>query len=143
MDCIKLRKAAITKRISSELKSELKRYTDKKDIFDDHEHNKESDNLAAIISSAVALDLTLWQQKALFTFGRPYLQFQARDKLPIFNSSWMTADLPEADEDILMAERPKVKLLCVPALHKVGTSEGDNYNDGVVICKAVVDCLIR
>lgn len=136
-DCIELRIAAITKKISSVLKP----YSEKKDIFGDNENNKKANNLASIVRSAVALDLTFWQQKAVFLFDHTYERFQS-GKPPVFDPRGMTTDLTSEQEEMLKQKKVTVNLVSAPALHKIGTSAGDNYDDAVVLCKGVVDCLV-
>lgn len=99
--CIDHKIKLITKNISSNLKD----YTDNKDIFGDNENNKGSDNLASIMRTAVALDLLLWQQKAFFSFRVCYpedLQGSTRGQSLRFNVDWMTSDLTDRHDDCLM-----------------------------------------
>ena len=123
------------------MSSDLKSYTEKKHIFGDNETNKGMENLAAIVRAAVTFDLLLYQQKAEFTFSR--IVPKAGVKLHEFNSAWMAGDnYSEEEEQILMRKGFTAKLFCAPALYKYGTSEGESYGESVLICKAVVDCLV-
>jgi hypothetical protein len=135
-DCINRNIDAITRK----MKLNLKNYTEEKHIFGDHETNKRTDNLAAIVRTAVAFDLLLFQQKAGFDFSK--IPPEVGGKLFQFSSEWMAGDnISEGEEQNLMRKGITAKLFCAPALYKFGTSEGENYGESVVICKAVVDCL--
>ncbi|PVH75765.1 hypothetical protein DL98DRAFT_643617 [Cadophora sp. DSE1049] len=132
--CIDRNVAAITKKISSVLKD----YSSEKNAFGDNEFNGGKNNLATIVRSAVALDLLLWQQKAYFPFRIYYPNSQA---LHPFSSFWMTADLSEGNDRLLEERRCIANLFSAPALYKDGTSDGENYGESIVLCKACVHCL--
>jgi hypothetical protein len=133
LDCIDGRVDSITTKMSSDLRG----YTDKKDVFDDGEHKRASNNLASIVRAAVDLDHLLWKQKARFEFYYPRFEDQGTPK---FDSSWMTPDDPEANEEMLERKGSKAQLFCAPALLKRGTSEGDSFELCIVIREAVVNC---
>lgn len=132
--CVDASIAAITKKISSALKD----YSTEKNAFGDNEINGGNNNLAAIVRSAVAFDLLLWQQKAYFPLRRYYPALQASNP---FDSYWMTADMSESNDRLLEERRCHVNLFSAPALYKHGSSDGENYDEGIVLCKAVVHCL--
>ena len=57
----------------------------------------------------------------------------------------MTGDSREFTElsnDRKQKNKAIAGVFCAPALIKYGTSKGDHYNQEVVICKAVVDCMV-
>ena len=121
------------------MKSDLKNYTEEKHIFGDNENNKGTNNLAAIVRAAVAFDLLLFQQKAGFDFTEISPEVGGKFQ---FTSEWMAGDNnSEGEEQNLMRKGITAKLFCAPALYKYGTSEGENYGESLLICKAVVDCL--
>lgn len=143
--CIDHNIKSITKVISSKLKD----YAEKKDIFTDNNSNRGLDNLASIVRSAMALDLVLWKQKACFYFHTWYPQYSqvgARNSPEYFQAAWMTSDMGDRHDDLLMTGNGGgphiVQLIVTPALIKCGTSEGDKYDQEVVLCKAVVDCRV-
>ncbi|CAG8977828.1 hypothetical protein HYALB_00008994 [Hymenoscyphus albidus] len=131
--CVERRIKEIRKKISTDLKT----CTDDKNIFGDNEHNKGVDNLQSIVKAAVNLDQFLWQQKAKFQIQWP----PRKNRNPLsFDSLWMTGyETTKSDEERLMRERVVPNMYCVPALLECGTSEGNNYKEGVVISKALVD----
>lgn len=92
-------------------------------------------NLTAVVKSAISFDQRLWQQKASFYFRSNYVPVPKNGaQMHQFDPQWMTSGSSEA-------QGSTVKIFSVPALYKQGTSEGENYSNHVVICKAHVDCL--
>ena len=101
------------------------------------------DNLVIIIQAAVNFDLLLWQQKAKFVFTPHYPEPDAQVKQYKFKSIWMKGEYTEAQATALMREGFFVKLFYAPALLKFGTSEGNDYENSILISKAEVDCLVK
>ncbi|KAF4634500.1 hypothetical protein G7Y89_g3598 [Cudoniella acicularis] len=124
--------------ITNKMASQLKGYTDEKDIFGDNERNKGAFILASIVRAAVDLDRHIWQQKANFQWhgAETTAQLEGRAR---FDPAWMEPVSITREEDLVRA-RATARLFCAPALIKCGTSEGDNYDQELVICRAVVDC---
>lgn len=138
-ECVKQNAVAMTKLISSKLKN----YTSKKDGLGNGQPSRATENLTAIVRSAIAFDQALWQQKASFHFRTSYSTMsKGGAKTYKFDPYWMISGLSEAHDAVLIGQGNTVKLFSVPALLKQGTSEGENYSHDVVLCKAHVDCLI-
>jgi hypothetical protein len=138
-ECISDKINSIAKKISSDLRS----YTDRKDIFGENESNTGMDNLVRIVQAAVNFDVLLWQQKAKFVFSPQYPKPGIQAKEYKFDLVSMKGEYTEAQATTLMREGFVVKLFCAPAFLKFGTSEGDNYEKYIFISKAEVDCLAR
>lgn len=125
------------KSIRKEIATHIKSYATSGAIFSNKEGGK--DNLQTIIETAVALDLHLWQQKANFEFlhWSPHPSRQRDD--PTFHPGWMKIDRVVVPEETLQRKKTRVHLFCAPALEKQGSTDGNNYDEKVIICKAVVD----
>jgi hypothetical protein len=135
-ECVSTRITTITKRIASNLKTY---YTISKSVIGDKEGGK--GDLFSIVKAAVALDLLFWQQKARFEFQASYPTLGNEERAVTFDPSWMKVDLVEVSEEKLWRKQAAVSIFCAPALYKYGTTDGNDYGNYSVICKAVVDCL--
>ena len=135
-ECVTHAVNVITKRMGSELKP----YTERKDIFAE-QHNNGTEHLAGIVRSAMEFDQTLCQQKAYFVFNRLLWPSPGQRKKIVFSPTWMQGEYTRAQVDYLVQKKVCVQLLCSPALVKFGTSAGESYEKDMVISKAIVDCL--
>ena len=105
--------------------------------------SSEFEELKEIVRNAIAFDHVLWKQKARFKFlGYEALLKSGRNAYK-FDANWMTSDVLDAQDEVLVAGENTVRLFIVPALCKWGTSEGDDYSKDVVLYKARVDCLVN
>jgi hypothetical protein len=136
-ECVARSVNAITKRMESDLKS----YTDRKEIFGERDKNG-GEYLASIVRSAMDFDCLIYQQKAKFVFDRELGASHNRMKSTRFDPILMHGDYTEPQIEVLVQKKPFVKLLCAPALIKYGTSAGENYEKGSLISRAEVDCLV-
>ena len=134
--CLKQNVIAVTNEISLKLKD----YTSKKDSAGNGQPSRAAENLASIVRAAIAFDHLLWQQKACFNFRGCASVLKTGGKVYKFDAHWMTSGVLETHAVVLVARENTVRLFSVPALYKKGTSEGDNYSNNVVLCKAHVDC---
>lgn len=128
------------------MKEALKHLTEDKNVFIDGK-NKESggkNDLIAIVRSAVELDAMLWQQKACFKFVDTCLWEKHGDRIWQYAPRWMDSDIEGSENNMLLTAEQEVvvDLFVAPALQKVGTTEGRNYEVELaeVVCKAWVEC---
>lgn len=130
----------VVKDVKQELKSLA--LADNKDIFFDRRDDQaRTTTFESVVQSAVNLDRIMWHQKAHFSFIDCY----GRDTPSCFNPVSMEADMEDCVEEETTAQADQyqpprqIELTKAPALLKVGTSEGKEYNLRVVLLKAVVD----
>lgn len=124
----------IVKKIAYPLK---RLYGGKEHVFEENDSNKgRDDNLAAIVRSAAALDRVFWQQRAKFEFSR--VRVGGRDTKLQFDKSMTTQHSVEEEENMYQ-ERVAVDMIIAPALQRLGTSEGEEFDREFLLCKAVVN----
>lgn len=96
--------------------------------------NLDTQTLEDIVDRAIALDITMQQQRPLYTFD-PVLN---KDSNIIFKQSLMELAGGD-DQGSQLAEGKQVSLVLKPGLWKYGNSAGKNYEQRIVILKAVAD----